>query len=198
MVNMTEGVAFTEQEKAVKKKALIEALEADCFNMLQACEKTKTSYFTALHWTKTDDDFAVAWETAKEKAKERRIDFAECKLHEHIAGGDTTSTFFFLKTIARQRGYGDRVDVNTTVTHEIDITEAAKRIAFAMNQAIDAGVVLDGQFTEVVPMITRNDESMRALRGYDEHKTKKAKKVARKSKKAARAALSSSLTSPTA
>lgn len=185
---MADHPVMSASEAASKKKAVLEAITSgECFTLSDACEKTGVSHFMAWKWQKYDPDFAAAWEEAKESSKERLLDACELMLRQNVLKGDNTAMIFYMKTIGRLRGYQERVQVDTTVKHEIDITEAAKRIAFAMNQAIDAGETIEGNFTELVPVLSDGAQARKDLRTIDIIKRSKAKR----SKKSARAALSS-------
>lgn len=49
---------------------------------------------------------------AFEDERESAIDFAESRLMSGINSGDPESIRFFLRTIGRRRGYGDRMEVS--------------------------------------------------------------------------------------
>lgn len=198
MVNMHLGVEYTPEETLAKKLSVLESCRCgESFTLTEACEKTGVSHWQAWKWLKYDPDFASAWEDAKEAAKERLLDACEFMLRKNILQGDNTAMIFYMKTIGRLRGYQERVQVDTTIRHEIDIKEAAKRIAFAMNQAIDAGEVLEGNFSELVPVLSDGAQAKKDLYAIDKSRTRKAEKALRtkKGKPSARAT-SSALSAP--
>jgi hypothetical protein len=161
---MSAAYNWSAQEIADKKKAFLQALDDGCINMLDASEKSGVPYFTALLWTKKDEEFAQAWETARETSRERRIDFAECMLHKNIGESDNTSIIFFLKTIGRTRGFQDRMQIDQNVTHTLDLEEGARRIAFAMNAARAGGQVIEGNITDILPAIEHEQPTIAETR----------------------------------
>lgn len=52
---------------------------------------------------------------ARDDAAERVIDFAENRLYDQIADGNTVATIFFLKTKGRQRGYVEKLETGGTI-----------------------------------------------------------------------------------
>lgn len=185
---MKLGVGYTPEETLRQKLAVLESCRGgESFNLTEACKKTGVSHWQAWKWLKNDPDFTSAWEDAKEAAKDRLLDACELMLRQNILQGDNTAMIFYMKTIGRLRGYQERVQVDTTVKHEIDITEAAKRIAFAMNQAIDAGEVLEGNFSEIVPVLSDGARAKDAIYRINAIKKEEAEKATRKRRKAARA-----------
>lgn len=79
-------------------------------NLLQC--STRTYYFYLQHFT--------ACREALTLSRERRVDFAEGKLMERIADGDTGAIKFYLTTQGKHRGYVTKVELEIVVQREID------------------------------------------------------------------------------
>lgn len=86
----------------------------DNYGIITQCAKvldvqTKTLYSWIASSTKLQDTI--------KHSRERMIDVAESQLMKNINAGKETSLIFFLKCLAKQRGYVDRqeIDVNHTV-----------------------------------------------------------------------------------
>lgn len=116
----------------------------------EAAMLAKVENWNLRKWRLDDPVFAEAIVAAVCAAKEVRLDFAEAKLLENIGNNDNAAIIFYLKTQGRERDYGDKIEHNHSVTPTIDIDEAARRIAFAMNAAILSGRALEGNYSEVV------------------------------------------------
>lgn len=191
---MPAGIDFSPNEVVDLKARLLDALYDGRANFLDdACVLIKLNYRTAWDWRRKDQDFAEALEDAMADVRERRLNRAERKLDENVEKGDNTAIIFFLKTIGRLRGYQERLQVDSTVTHTIDIDEAAKRIAFAMNAAIDRGEAIEGDYTEVIgalpPVLTPSEQHAKAAKDMEaapilakKRKAKKAKARAQRAK----------------
>lgn len=52
---------------------------------------------------------------ARDRAAERVLDFAENRLYDQIADGNTAATIFFLKTKGRNRGYVEKLETGGTI-----------------------------------------------------------------------------------
>lgn len=59
---------------------------------------------------------AEAWQSIRES----RHDFVENALHKQIDEGNVTAIIFYLKTQAQQRGYIEKIQVDTFVRRELD------------------------------------------------------------------------------
>jgi hypothetical protein len=91
---------------------LIEALDSSSGNITYACKAAGISRNSYYLWLKNNPQFKEKVDDINEGA----VDFAESKLKEHIANGDTTCLIFFLKTKGRARGYVERVEnINTNM-----------------------------------------------------------------------------------
>lgn len=147
---MSYGVEYSPQEKKSIKDGIVSAAQNGAINLLAACQETGYSYYTVFCWLKDDDVFNEQWQAAKEAAKERRLDKTELQLIKAADNGDMAAIIFTLKTQGRARDYNDRVQIDTNINVEIDVSEAARRIAFAMNSAIDSGKVIEGNYQEIL------------------------------------------------
>ena len=52
---------------------------------------------------------------ARDIAAERLLDFAENRLYDQIADGNTVATIFFLKTKGRNLGYVEKLETGWTI-----------------------------------------------------------------------------------
>lgn len=109
----------------------------------EACKELKIPQTTAWQWKNADDDWREACDNARQGMIESMLDVAENKLLENVKSGDNTSIIFFMKTQGKARGYIEKTQVETTITHTIDIAEAARRISFAMRAAERQGIIID-------------------------------------------------------
>lgn len=76
-----------------------------------------------------------AWlREVKDAAKEMTKDVTELKLFEAIQRGESWAIQFYLKTQAKDRGYGDRVDINVIVRQEAE--------KFARSMGLDPAEVI--------------------------------------------------------
>lgn len=187
---MAMGVEFSPEERKTKMAALIAAImEDEAMFMDDACRLVGLKYQTAYDWKRQDEEFSAAWDAALAEARERRVNEAERRLHQNVLKNDNTAIIFFLKTIGRLRGFQEKVDVNHTHTIEaLGIEEAARRIAFAMNGAIEKGVVIDGDYKEVVHVSNRcsDNEIVKVEKSVRVAHAKKARASAKAKSKAVR------------
>lgn len=83
------------------KKAMLAALEKALGVVTTACKNVDIARQTHYRWLEEDPEYAAA--VAEIEAV--TLDFAESRLHNLIASGDTAATIFFLKTKGKKRGY---------------------------------------------------------------------------------------------
>ena len=88
------------------------------FNRTEACQATGVNRTTVWRWMKEDKAFSeTVWEI-----EESLLDVAEGKLVELVRGGNLQAIKFLLRSKARERGYGDRLEIAQTVKKEtIDV-----------------------------------------------------------------------------
>ncbi len=88
------------------------------FNRAEACRATHVNRSTVWRWMKEDKAFAEAvWEI-----EEGVLDLAESRLVGLVREGNLQAIKFLLRSKARERGYGDRLEIAQTVKREtIDV-----------------------------------------------------------------------------
>jgi hypothetical protein len=88
------------------------------FNRTEACKTTGVNRSTLWRWLKEDQEFSESIWNIEEEA----LDIAECKLMELVRAGNFQAIKFLLRSKARARGYGDRLEIAQTVKNEtIDV-----------------------------------------------------------------------------
>lgn len=90
-----------------KKTLFIQAFQKSFGNISKACEKIGVSRQTYYDWRNDDPMFLEAVKNVKDGA----VDMAETALLKQITEGNTTAIIFYLKTQAKDRGYGDQIQV---------------------------------------------------------------------------------------
>jgi hypothetical protein len=106
-----EREAVKEQARTTAaRKAMLEAMESTMCNISESVRKAGIARNTHYEWMKNDPSY----KQAIHDLTERNLDFAESMLMRNIKNGKETSTIFYLKTRAKQRGYIETtINVNT-------------------------------------------------------------------------------------
>jgi|TARA_R100000655_G_scaffold52074_1_gene89873 ACT domain-containing protein len=111
-----------------KKEKLLAALEETQGLIYHACKKAgNISRSTYYRYMKEDKEFA----RKAEEIKQAQIDYVEGQLLKNISKGKETSIIFYLKSIAKDRGYTEK--------NSLDITSAGKSITDIKIEIIDTG-----------------------------------------------------------
>ena len=100
--------------KKPNNKTIIEALEATAGMVTYTAKKLDVSYVTLWKWMNKSPELQQALKAIKES----HIDLAETKLLQNVKGGDPGSIFFYLKCIAKDRGYVEKQQIE----HSGDMT----------------------------------------------------------------------------
>ena len=96
------------------KRKFLEALEQCKGMIVTACRNSGISRSVVYNWRREDKDF----EDAVLEITEIQVDKVESKLIDLIDSGDTTAAIFYLKSKAKNRGYGDAIQGEITVRFE--------------------------------------------------------------------------------
>lgn len=102
-----------DQGKRARQHLFIHALVNSSFNVSEACRKVGVTWTAVNKWEKYDPDFR---DLMKEIHLHKK-NFFESALVRLIAQGDSAATIFANKTVNRDRGYSDKVQVEHTHTH---------------------------------------------------------------------------------
>lgn len=97
-----------------KKESFLDALWKSAGLVTIACDESGFSYKDYKKECKDDPDFQAEVEYMKEKIK----DVAEAELFKMIQNGYDKAIFFYLKNRAKDRGYGESLDINHKVQQE--------------------------------------------------------------------------------
>lgn len=92
-------------------------------NVTDAADLLETTRMVLQRKIDTTPSLRITLKTIREEL----LDLAETKLREHVEGGNLQAVTFVLKTVGRNRGYGD----TSTLVHEIEegtIKDAAQLI----------------------------------------------------------------------
>jgi len=99
----------------LSKKAIVEALQATAGRVVEAAEKLGCSR-EHLHRRIRGNP---ALQEALDAARQRLIDLAEGELVKKVKRGNLTAIIFLLKTLGRDRGYSERVELEHTGRGEV-------------------------------------------------------------------------------
>jgi transposase-like protein len=104
-----------------QKQAILATYRETLGNLSATCRAHKVSRSTFGEWCKKDPEFAAE----VEEVKEEFLDFAEECLVERMRAGDTTAIIFALKSKGKQRGWGEKSEM------QVDLTSSGKPIRYA-------------------------------------------------------------------
>ena len=113
-----------ETKSNILKTQLIEALEKSLGIVSTACKKVGCSRKTFYKYYNEDKDFKNRVDDVSEYAK----DFVESKMYKLIDEGNPATTIFYAKTKMRDRGYSERLEIesknqNENINTDIDLTK---------------------------------------------------------------------------
>ncbi len=140
------------EKEAVKKELIQRLRDFEALTLSEVCEIVGVKRWEIVQMAREDLSFADDLQAALDNARQAMMDTCERKMAEKISEGDNAVLMFFAKTQGRERGYGDRLDISHRQEVKLDLDEAARRIAFAMQSAIANGKTIEGHFSEVVPL----------------------------------------------
>jgi len=118
-----------QQNTAVKKEAMISALEKCLGVVTNAARMAQIDRSTHHRWLKEDQSYAERVDSICEMC----IDFAESSLLKQVKDGNTTATIFYLKTKGKERGYVEKQEVEHSgsmnmITAPLSVEEARRRM----------------------------------------------------------------------
>lgn len=80
----------------------------------KACEQLLMSRSTFYNWKRENKTF----QEAVDDIEETFLDAAESKIRQKIEDGDVACLIFYLKTKGKNRGYSEKIEVDSTVTNK--------------------------------------------------------------------------------
>ncbi len=102
--------------KTMRQCLLLHALTVNNFSVSLALRKVNVSRTAFNKWKERDSDFAEL----VEEIDWHRKNFFEDHLAQLVAGGDSSATIFVNRTLNRDRGYNEKVDVNLKGSVEVN------------------------------------------------------------------------------
>jgi hypothetical protein len=115
---------------ALKKRAMIEALEKTLGVVTTAAKMVGIERTTHYKWMENDADYKANVDDVQNVV----LDFAESALHKMVENHNPAATLFLLKTKGKKRGYIERQEIEHTSNVETDVTfEIHKRKENAQN-----------------------------------------------------------------
>ena len=109
---------------ALKKKAMIEALEKTLGVVTTAAKMIGIERTTHYKWMENDAEYKANVDDVQNVV----LDFAESALHKMVENHNPAATLFLLKTKGKKRGYIERQEIEHSSNVETDITfEVHKR-----------------------------------------------------------------------
>ena len=91
----------------INKKKFLETFEKTLCNVSEACKIAGISRMAYYDWMRDDPVFAQA----SNDLRARTVDLVETVAKKEALNGNSTLIIFFLKTQAKDRGYGDQIQV---------------------------------------------------------------------------------------
>lgn len=102
---------------ALKKKAMLDALEKTLGVVTTAAKMVGIERTTHYKWMESDKDYKANVEDLQDVV----LDFAESALHKMVENHNPAATLFLLKTKGKKRGYVERQEIQHSSDVETDI-----------------------------------------------------------------------------
>ncbi len=123
--------------KTMRQRLLLHAITVSNFSISSALRKVNISFNQFNQWKEKDSDFAEL----VEEVEWHRKNFFEDHLAKLVAGGDSSATIFVNKTLNRDRGYNEKLDINLkgsvdVNTLDIDKLDLSLEVRKALLEAI--------------------------------------------------------------
>lgn len=136
-VDRTKQAAATKKvvqlEVAKRKANFLEVYKNNMCIVASSCLKAGISRQTFYEWRREDPDFASKCEEIEELQK----DMAEASILKQIKEGNTTMTIFYAKTKMRDRGYGEKQDINLHTPEELDFSKLSDEELLQYNELLN-------------------------------------------------------------
>lgn len=136
-VDRTKQAAATKKvvqlEVAKRKANFLEVYKNNMCIVASSCLKAGISRQTFYEWRREDPDFASKCEEIEELQK----DMAEASILKQIKEGNTTMTIFYAKTKMRDRGYGEKQDINLHTPEELDFSKLTDEELLQYNELLN-------------------------------------------------------------
>ena len=102
---------------ALKKKAMIEALEKTLGVVTTAAKMVGIERTTHYKWMENDAEYKANVDDVQNVV----LDFAESALHKMVENHNPAATLFLLKTKGKKRGYIERQEIEHSSNVETDV-----------------------------------------------------------------------------
>ena len=136
-VDRTKQAAATKKvvqlEVAKRKADFLEVYKNNMCIVASSCLKAGIHRCTYYQWRKEDAEFAAACDDIEELQK----DMAEASILKQIKEGNTTMTIFYAKTKMRDRGYGEKQDINLHTPEELDFSKLTDEELLQYNELLN-------------------------------------------------------------
>ena len=121
-----------QENVAERKRVFLEIFKNNMCIVASSCLKAGMHRSTYYQWRKEDAEFAAACDDIEELQK----DMAEASILKQIKEGNTTMTIFYAKTKMRDRGYGEKQDVNLHTGEELDFSKLSDEELLKYNELL--------------------------------------------------------------
>jgi len=102
------------------------------------------------------------WESCRESI----VDRAEENIFDAVEGGNLSYSWKILQTLGKNRGYTERREIDSVVTHRVDDQPTGRLVEMLDSMAVDQPEILEAEFSEL------DDEDRRLLgETLKEHQT---------------------------
>lgn len=112
---------FSKSNKTFKQQMFIHAMISCAFNASRACKIIGLSYREVEKWIKYDLDFR----NLLDEVQTHKKNFVESALIRLVDAGDSPAVIFANKTLNKDRGYSERVDIvnSGSVAHSLSLED---------------------------------------------------------------------------
>ena len=104
-----------QKSTALKKKAMIEALEKTLGVVTTAAKMVGIERTTHYKWMENDAEYKANVDDVQNVV----LDFAESALHKMVENHNPAATLFLLKTKGKKRGYIEKIEVDQDTKMEV-------------------------------------------------------------------------------
>ena len=122
-----------QENVAERKRSFLEVFKNNMCIVASSCLKAGIPRCTYYQWRKEDAEFAAACDDIEELQK----DMAEASILKQIKEGNTTMTIFYAKTKMRDRGYGEKQDINLHTPEELDFSKLSDEELLQYNELLN-------------------------------------------------------------